>query len=122
MSKSAPDTRNKLDSNKGLKRQPKKTNLKEIKEVLDGSKLKFTPKETKGMIFKRIMGYSKSTDRAMNRAGVVTLEAYKEIRKARKLLERKARQKKHADSTAYKRANGKKKGSKGSKPANKVTK
>lgn len=136
MSKSAPDTRNRLDSNKGLKKRQPIKSLKAVKEIIIEPKLKFAPKETKGMIFKKTFGFSKSTKRAMRRVGITTpitvdgsglnieyaFEEYVKIRRARKLTQKIARQKKHADSVAYKRAYAKSKGSKGSKPANKVIK
>lgn len=139
MSKSAPDTRDKLDSNKGLKKKPKPklVTLGEIHtNFKDKSKRKYIPKETKGQAFKRIMGFSKSTLRAMRRSGIslpktlegsvmaieYALEEYRLIKKRRRFAQKMVRQKKHSDSTAYKRSHSKSKGSKGSKPANKVTK
>lgn len=136
MSKNAPDTRNKLDSNKNIKRDshPKKikrkpiSNPKELKKVFEGDvhatqyEDKKKEKRSKGQIFKSTNGYSKTMKRLMNKYAVTTPDEYKPIRKKRQEAEKKIRQKKHADSTAHKRAHGKKKGSKGSTPATKTKK
>lgn len=128
MKTKAPDTRGKLDDNKGLKvkkkaKNQKKKSLDQFKEdhlnVHKKSLVKLTKKESKAQIFKKEHGYSLSTMRAMNRAGVVTLDAYKPIRKARKKAQKKLQQQKHAASTAFKRANRK---SKGGQPQPKVKK
>jgi hypothetical protein len=139
MSKSkAPDTRGKLDSQRDLnprkvtlvkkgERKEQKTTLEkfqkkakqnEKQKAKDASPLKLSveKKESKGSIFKKQHGYSKTTKRLLHTYGE-TLDQYRIRRKNRKLAERKVRQKKHADSAAYKRAHGKTKGSKGSKPA-----
>lgn len=121
MSKKAPDTRGKLDNNRPVKKKtspsPKRgqtTSLKELKSRIEGTpvKLKAEKKPTKGQLFKQAHGYSKTMKRNMRKKGVITPEEYKPIRKSRKLAERKIRQKKHADSVAYKRVNGKGKGKK----------
>jgi len=101
-----PDTRGKLESVKvpkpKKKKAPKKKTFKEFKdEVKEPSKLRLTPKKTKGQLFKERHGYSRSVARAMNRAGVVTLEAYREVRKANKKLVKK----KQRDQAALARAN-----------------
>jgi hypothetical protein len=141
MSSKAPDTRGKLDSQRDLnpRKRPTihkknevkkgnsrvtlgdlKTNVEKRKkqEAKDKSPLKLNieKKESKGSIFKKQHGYSKTMKRLMHTYGV-TIEQIRERRKARKLAEKKVRQKKHADSAAYKRAHGKAKGSKGKAPA-----
>ncbi len=126
MSKNAPDTRNKLENKKFdpkkssdkiliLKRlnvkspndPPKKQSFEEFKEerrLKADPKMKFTKKKSKGEIFKEQTGYSLSVARAMNRNGVVTLEAYKVIRKQKKAEQKKFQQAKRSASKAHKRA------------------
>lgn len=116
-----PDTRNKLDNNKDVKtsKAPKKknskitmgdlrANVKAINEKASPIKLTAERKPSKGSLFKKAHGYSKSMKRSMKVADVITIPAYKAVRKARKLAATKLRQKKHSDSVAFKRANGKK--------------
>lgn len=121
----APDTRNKLDNNKGIKKPKKidiKTMGKDLKQI-SIEDLRATPKkESKRSIFKREYGFSKTMRRNLKAAGLVNesgviifddfLNQYKFIRKKRKAQETKARQKKHLDSVLFKRANGKKSKSK----------
>ena len=127
MSKKAPDTRNKLDNNKGAKKKvhhKKKNSLKQFHN--NKTKFNLEKKPTKGEIFKQERGFSKSAKRSMQKLGLPvsadSLPELKKARKLRKLKETKIRQEKHKASTAYKRANGKKKGSKGSTPASKTKK
>lgn len=128
----APDTRNKLDDNKGIKKEVKKKigipitedTLKEFKQIIGGPKVVFKEcwKKTKGQIFKESNGFSKTTRRNLKAANLLDqwgkileedpLNKYKFIRKKRKAAETKARQKKHLDSVLFKRANGKKNKSK----------
>lgn len=116
MSKKAPDTRNKLDNNKNSKpKKIKKVSHKDLKKEMDSQKpvlsLSAKKKPTKGEIFKKEHGYSKTMKRNMRKSGTSTPKEYAvSVRKPRKLAERKVRQKKHTDASAYKRANGKKKG------------
>jgi hypothetical protein len=139
----APDTRGKIDKQSNINPQRKKPVIQKQSEkkytngnrvtlgdlkikvdkekrqqVKDQSplKLKADKKESKGAAFKRQHGYSKTAKRLMRLHGT-DLQGLKERRKARKLAEKKVRQKKHADSSAYKRAHGKSKGSKGKAPA-----
>lgn len=139
----APDTRGKVDNQKNINPQRKKPVLvkkgekkrhgntrvtlgdlktsvekrkkQEAKDKLP-LKLNAEKKPSKGSIFKKTHGYSKTMKRLMKQHGC-TLEELKQRRKARKLAQKKVRQKKHANSTAYKRVHGKKKGSKGKAPA-----
>jgi hypothetical protein len=109
----APDTRGKLESVKIPKKKvikkstPKKKTFKEFKEeIKEPSKLKFTPKKTKGQIFKETHGFSKSILRAMRRNGFYNSPsgfiAYKEVRREKKKLLKKQQQ----DRRALKRAQG----------------
>jgi hypothetical protein len=77
----APDTRNKLDSNVGIKKRKKKETrftMSEFKEVAPLVKLGISPettkrkpkKLTKGEEFKLKFGFSKSMARAMRRNGI----------------------------------------------------
>lgn len=77
----APDTRNKLDSNVGIKKRKKKETkftMSEFKEVAPLVKLGVSPensrrkpkKLTKGQEFKEKYGFSKSMARAMRRNGI----------------------------------------------------
>ena len=103
----APDTRGKLESvkvpkPKKKKAAPKKKSFKEFKEDhKETGKYKLTPKKTKGQLFKEQHGYSRSVARAMRKAGVLTLEAYKEVRKANKKLVKK----KQRDQASLAKAN-----------------
>jgi hypothetical protein len=121
MSKKAPDTRNKLDNNKNSKpKKIKKISHKDLKKETESEKsvlsLSAEKKPSKGEIFKKENGYSKTMKRNMRKSGASSPKDYAvSVRKPRKLAERKVRQKKHADASAYKRANGKKKGG-GSQP------
>lgn len=115
MSKKAPDTRNRLDNNKGLnkKTKPKKKgSLKELQQ--NKTKFKLEKKPTKGEIFKQQHGFSKSTKRAMQKQGLpVSGESIAElrvIRKARKKKQLKVKQDKHKTALA-KRGAGKSKSS-----------
>lgn len=122
MSKKTPDTRNKLDSNKGInKRTKRKTNKKSSLKNSNTKKLKLPKGPSKGSIFKKEHGFSKTAKRNMQKIGLLIIEenlkVLKENRKARKLKEKQVRQEKHKTSSAYRRANSKKKGSKGSTPA-----
>jgi hypothetical protein len=130
MSKKAPDTRGKLDNNRNskpkkkklttLSQQDLKDNLKRANKEETPLKLKGEKKPSKGQLFKQAHGYSKTMKRNMRKAGVDTSQGYAiAVRKPRKLAERKVRQKKHADSVAYKRVNGKAKGKKGQPAAKK---
>ena len=129
MAAKAPDTRNKLDDNKGLKKGPKKKPkaqkpqviklkaVKELKQVIEGHEVtvtKYEQQETKAQSFKRTHGYSRSIQRAMNRLGVTSFEAYKAHRNKTKKAAIKVRQEKHKASVAFKMANrkGSKTGSK----------
>jgi hypothetical protein len=119
MSKNAPDTRNKLDNNKSNKpkRKPTVIKLTEIKRVIDQPgvvKLKAEKKPTKGQLFKKENGYSKTMKRNLKKADLSPnmIDIYKEKRKARKAKERKAKRIKRETSVTFKRLNGKKKGSK----------
>lgn len=117
MSKKTPDTRNKLDNNKGSKpRKKPKLEKKKLSDLGRTSKVKVEKKVSKGQLFKAQHGYSKTMKRNMHKHGVTTVEEYKVVRKKRKQAERKIQQDKHSKSTAYKRANGKKKGAKGKTP------
>lgn len=135
----APDTRNRLDSNKGLnkrtitskkKKSTYRASFQEFKEetkaINSPIKLKGEKKPTKGQLFKKEKGYSKTMKRLLHKhhvSGENTLEKlnnYKKIRKARKKAETKIRQEKHKASVLYKRTNKKTKGSSGSKPASKT--
>lgn len=123
MKSKAADTRGKLDDNKHLKKKgkpkEKKRNLNEFKEdaqkAFHKPKIKLEKKISKAEVFKKQHGYSLSIMRAMNRNGVVTLDAYKAIRKTKKKALKKLQQQKHAASTAFKRAN-RKSSNKGSQP------
>lgn len=138
MRSKAPDTRGKLDSNRDLNKAPKKkitlfkreevesttkapkktSSIKQIKEkiykdhTVSNVKIKIAPKESNGQIFKKTHGYSKSMKRAMNNAGVVSLEAYRPIRKARKKAVKKVQQDKRSLSKAKRSAGSDKKGKK----------
>lgn len=70
-------------------------------------------KPTNGQLFKAKHGISKTLKRNMTRVGLNPFDPkdvseYKEMRKKRKLTLTVMRQKKHKDSTLYKRINGKK--------------
>lgn len=113
MSKSAPDTRNRLDNNKGLKKKnktKKKGSLRELQQ--NKAKFKLEKKPTKGELFKQQHGFSKSTKRAMQKQGLpVSGESIAElrvIRKARKKKQLKVKQDKHKTALA-KRGAGKSK-------------
>lgn len=115
MSKKAPDTRNRLDNNKGLnkKTKPKKKgSLRELQQ--QKTKFKLEKKPTKGQLFKQQHGFSKSTKRAMQKQGLpVSGESIAElrvIRKARKKKQLKVKQDKHKTALA-KRGAGKSKSS-----------
>lgn len=135
----APDTRNKLDSNKGLNKRTitsKKKNkityrasfqeFKEEAKAIDSPiKLKGEKKPTKGQLFKKEKGYSKTMKRNLQKHSqlgkdLISLADYRQIRKTRKKKEKKIRQEKHQASVLYKRTNKKTKGSSGSKPASKT--
>lgn len=112
-----PDTRNKLDNNKPVKKKkPTVVAMRNLQKAISENPIKELPlklnkekKPSKGSIFKKATGYSKTMKRNMKKSGAVTVESYKrDVRKTRKLAATKLRQKKHSDSVAYKRANGKK--------------
>lgn len=131
MSKNAPDTRNKLDGNPRTERKKpqikkKKVTQTELKaayektfvavETAPAKEKKLTPAEQ----FRKDHGYSKTMSKLMKKHGVDSPQGYAvSVRRPRKLAEKKVRQKKHADSTAYRRANskGKTKGKKSNQPA-----
>jgi hypothetical protein len=107
MNKKAPDTRNKLDSNKGLntRKKPKKKSFRELKDTFEGkTKVKLTPKKTKGQIFKETHGYSRSISLAMRKSGIADLETYRLARKSRKKAAKKAEQAKKSASRGKKLA------------------
>lgn len=116
MSKKTPDTRNRLDNNKGVKKtKPKKKgSLKKLQhnKTKTKSKSNLEKKPTKGELFKQQHGFSKSTKRAMQKQGLpVAGESIAElrvIRKARKKKQLKVKQDKHKTALA-KRGAGKSK-------------
>lgn len=128
MSKVAPDTRNKLDDNKPLKK--KNTNTRRVtlgdlpKKTLKTSgndlplKLNIKKKPTKGELFKKEKGYSLTQHKNMLKYDV-DLEGLKLRTKKRKEAEERIKKEKHKESVAFKKANGKK-GAKGSKQASKT--
>lgn len=113
MSKKAPDTRNRLDNNRKTNtvkiKKPKKIPIKNLADHLFSEKekgivkLKKENKPSKGELFKKANGYSKTLKRSMNKHHIETVEQYKIYRKKRKKEETKARQKKHETSVLYKR-------------------
>jgi hypothetical protein len=116
MSQKTPDTRNKLDNNKGINTRPKRiikkgesVNLQTFKESIHPSHVK-AKKVSNGEIFKKTHGFSKTMKRLMQKHEVYTVAEYRVLIKARKLTEKKARQKKHSDSVAYKKHNKDNKG------------
>lgn len=119
MSKKAPDTRNKLDNNKNSNpKKLKKISHKDLKKETDSQKSVITltaeKKPSKGELFKKEKGYSKTMKRLMRKSGTSSPKEYAvSVRKPRKQAETKLRQKKHSDAAAYKRANGKGKGKSG---------
>lgn len=138
----APDTRGKLDSQKGLneRKKPvlklkkdlvtKKTNrvtFGDLQKATEPSPLKLSKekKPTKGQLFKAQYGYSKSTKRNLKKnyldinAFSDAMNALRLIRKNRRVVATKLRQAKHAASVLYKRSKGKTKDSKGKAPASK---
>lgn len=125
MRNKAPDTRNKLDSNRDLNKKPRviikkgdekpkdkvvpKSNKRTLKELRvvhtpEVIKLKLTPKKTNGQLFKEANGYSKSMKRAMNNNDVTTLEAYRKIRITKKKAVKKIQHDKHTLSKAKRMA------------------
>lgn len=119
MSKVAPDTRNKIDSQKDLtpkkmNRKQRKASLKEIRSAMESSPvvLKLEKKLSKGQIFKQMHGISKTMKRNMAKHGLSiynysdSLNEYRAIVRKRKLAEKKARQEKHSVAVA-KRKSGK---------------
>jgi hypothetical protein len=119
-----PDTRNKLDTNAGLNKKKKNTrltmgdlkaNVKKAEEKESPLKLKAEKKPSKGSLFKKAFGYSKTMKRNIRKnqlstvpGGLSAVEQYRELRAKKAKIANKVRQKKHSDSVAYKRANGKK--------------
>jgi len=119
-----PDTRNKLDSNAGLNKKKKNTKLtmgdlkinsKKAEDPESPLKLKAEKKPSKGSQFKKAFGYSKTMKRNIRKnqltsipGGLSAVEQYRELRGRKAKVADKVRQKKHSDSVAYKRANGKK--------------
>ena len=120
MSKKTPDTRNRLDNNKSIKKtKPKKKgSLKELRHNKTKSKSNLEKKPTKGELFKQQHGFSKSTKRAMQKQGLPvageSIAELKVIRKARKKKQLKVKQDKHKTALA-KRGAGKSKTSTPSK-------
>jgi hypothetical protein len=115
MSKKAPDTRNRLDNNKGLNKSHKPKKKGSLKELQNNkTKFKLEKKPSKGELFIKAYGFSKSTKRAMQKNGLpVTSESIAElrvIRKARKKKQLKIKQDKHKTALA-KRGAGKSKSS-----------
>jgi len=114
MSKKTPDTRNRLDNNKSIKKtKPKKKgSLKELRHNKTKSKSNLEKKPTKGELFKQQHGFSKSTKRAMQKQGLPvageSIAELKVIRKARKKKQLKVKQDKHKTALA-KRGAGKSK-------------
>ena len=115
MSKKAPDTRNRLDNNKGIKKTKTKLKKKDgsLKELQQNkSKFKLEKKPTKGEAFKKVHGFSKSTKRAMQKQGLPvsdkSIAELRVIRKARKKKQLKVKQYKHRTALA-KRGAGKSK-------------
>lgn len=121
MSKKAPDTRNRLDNNRNSKPKSKpqrftqtelRENIKKVQEEVP-LKIKAEKKPSKGSMFKKANGFSKTQKRSLRKHDLVSqglkgLEMLKEITKKRKLKEKKERQNKHQISATYKRLNGKK--------------
>jgi hypothetical protein len=131
MKNKAPDTRNKLDTQRNIQQPRKKIEIKLKKpsnRVTLGDlqrkdaplKLSKEKKKSKRQLFKELKGISKTQFQLLEKHGV-SLTEYKELRRKRKKNQTKLRQAKHAASAAYKRANGKKKGAKGKTPAPKTT-
>lgn len=92
MRNKAPDTRNKLDDNKGIKKHPKKkkSNKKTFGDIIkkDSTSVNSnSQKLTKGEIFKKANGFSKSTKRSLTKNGLnpFMMDILKAIRKERKL-------------------------------------
>lgn len=115
MSKKAPDTRNRLDNNKGIKKTKTKLKKKDgsLKELQHNkTKFKLEKKPTKGELFKQQHGFSKSTKRAMQKQGLPvsdkSIAELRVIRKARKKKQLKVKQDKHRTALA-KRGAGKSK-------------
>lgn len=104
--KKAPDTRNKLDSNAGIKKRKKaeKYSMSEFKEIAPIVRLGISPenarkkakKLTPGQQFKLDHGFSLTTAKLMKKNGCETLEGYRLIRRERKRAAKKAIAKKSA--------------------------
>lgn len=120
MSKSAPDTRNKIDSQKDMNRKkpvlkkrgeivekkPKREKKPMGQKKVEGFK---APEVSNGQVFKQQHGYSKSMKRAMLNAGLDinnfsdSLASYREIRKGRKKAQAKIKKDKHMKALAARR-------------------
>jgi hypothetical protein len=97
----APDTRNKLDSNAGIKKRKKaeKYSMSEFKEIAPIVRLGISPenarkkakKLTPGQQFKLDHGFSLTTAKLMKKNGCETLEGYRLIRKEKKKAAKKAK-------------------------------
>lgn len=118
MSTKAPDTRNRIDNQRNVTPRKKKTKIVTKKDLVDvfledhTAKISKEKKPTKGELFKKANGYSKTMKRNLAKHDLSSnmIGNYKEIRKARKKIEKKAEQAKHAKSVAFKKLNGKTKG------------
>ena len=118
MKSKAPDTRNKLDSNAGIKRQTikKRTSnaprsVGDLVRIMAGD-LKPLPvknKETNGEIFKKANGYTKTRKRQLKKHGLTPfmMDQYKDLIKKRKAREKAIRQEKRKVSTTNRRLKGK---------------
>ena len=92
----APDTRNRLDSNVGIKKKRKeeKYSMSEFKQVASVIKLGVTPtgrkpkKLTPSQQFRVEHGFSKTMAKLMKRNGVETVEGYRLLRRERKKAEK----------------------------------
>jgi hypothetical protein len=123
MSTRVPDTRNKLDSNIGIKKKRPKNKsltLKNLKNsfIPEVIRLKATRKESKGELFKARLGLSKSMAEAIRNAGGIDLikysfhpqevadavGEYKLLRKSRKKLIKKIQQDNRALSKVKRRS------------------
>ena len=105
--------------------------LKSLKDLKAANDQRFMKKkESKGSIYKKNTGISKSTKRSIQKAGLSVLISdlpeglakIKTLRKARKKAIKKIQQANHATSVAYKRAHGKAKGKKGKQSTTKEKK
>lgn len=144
MKSKSPDTRNKLDGNKDLNKKVKKklnkNNFKNIqntlkaietKEALDKDpnviKIKIVAlKESKGSLYKKANGFSKTLKRNMKKIGLnpvkESIVEYKEIKKKKKLERRKKEKTQLLLNQQYRRAHPrKKKGKKNKSTGIKVT-